>query len=131
MTNLEKDQIMDLREKGYGYTKIANKMGISVNTIKSFCRRSKEVKPKEDNKHYCKCCGKVVKQTKGRKEKKFCSRECRQKWWNSHLDKVNRKAYEKKICLKCGKEFLVYGSAPKKFCTHSCYIAFRFGGGAD
>ena len=131
MTNLEKHQIMNLREKGYSYGKIANELGISVNTIKSFCRRQSIIKPKADDKHYCKCCGKVVKQTPGRKEKKFCSGECRVKWWNSNLDKVNRKAYEKKTCLKCGKEFMVYGSAPKKFCTHSCYIAFRFGGGAN
>lgn len=125
MTDLEKHEVMNLRAKGYGCTKIAKELGISVNTIKSFCRRQDIIKP--NDKHYCKCCGKVVPQNKGRKEKKFCSPACRVKWWNSNLDKVNRKAYEKKTCLKCGKEFMVYGSAPKKFCSHSCYIAFRFG----
>ena len=129
MTELQKHQIMNLREKGYGYIKIANELGISVNTIKSFCRRQNIIKPKADDKHYCKCCGKEVEQTKGRKEKKFCSDSCRMKWWNGNLDKVNRKAYRQRKCLKCGNEFTVYGSKKKKFCTHECYILFRFGGG--
>ena len=113
-----------------GYTKISNELNISVNTIKSFCRRHSKTKL-EENVHYCKCCGRGVEQTKGRKEKKFCSIECRRKWWNSHLDLVNRKAYRHRKCIKCGKDFVVYGSSKKKYCSHSCYIAFRFGGGAD
>ena len=42
--------------------------------------------------HVCKFCGKEVKQNPGRKEKMFCDSSCRQRWWNSHLDMVKRKA---------------------------------------
>lgn len=35
--------------------------------------------------HHCLCCGKEVVQPGGRKEKKFCSDKCRNKWWNSNL----------------------------------------------
>ncbi|WP_085022389.1 RNA polymerase subunit sigma-70 [Anaerovibrio sp. JC8] len=127
MTNLEKRQVMDLREKGYGYIRISNELGISVNTIKSFCRRS--LVSKTDDKHYCRCCGKEVEQTKGRKEKKFCSDSCRMKWWNRNLDKVDRRTYQSKSCPNCGSEFTVYGTfSKKKYCSHSCYIKFRFGG---
>ena len=34
----EKEKIKMLREEGLGYKKISNELGISVNTIKSFCR---------------------------------------------------------------------------------------------
>ena len=127
MTNLEKHKIMTLREKGYGYIKIANELGMSANTVKSFCRRNSILKPKADDKHSCKYCGKEVAQNKGRKEKKFCSDKCRMKWWNSH--KVDRRAYHQRTCRNCGNEFTVYGAVSKKYCSHACYIRFRFGGG--
>ena len=129
MTNLEKHKIMTLREKGYGYIKIANELRMSSNTVKSFCRRNSILRPKADDKHYCKCCGKEVAQNKGRKEKKFCSDKCRMKWWNSNMDKVDRRAYHQRTCLNCGNEFTVYGAVSKKYCSHACYIRFRCGGG--
>lgn len=131
MTELEKRKISDLRKQGLGYTKISKELGISVNTIKSYCRRNSATKAKIDDRHYCKYCGIEVKQNPGRKEKKFCSDICRMKWWNSHLDCVNRKAFATRTCIKCGKDFTVYGSSTKKYCSHKCYVAFRFGGGAD
>ncbi len=39
MTDKQKTQIVKLRAAGYGYGKIAQELGISVNTVKSFCRR--------------------------------------------------------------------------------------------
>ena len=40
MTNEQKLQIARLRRDGYGYVKIAQILGISNNTVKSFCRRN-------------------------------------------------------------------------------------------
>lgn len=31
-------------------------------------------------------------------------------------------------CPACGKEFPVYGNSHRKFCSHACYIAYRFRG---
>ncbi len=84
-----------------------------------------------DGNHFCLCCGKEVAQTPGRKEKKFCSDRCRNKWWNSHLDRVKRKANYEFICPQCRKPFTAYGNAKRKYCSHECYIAHRFGGGTD
>ena len=39
MTEHQKLRIMKLRSAGFGYGKIAQQLGISVNTVKSFCRR--------------------------------------------------------------------------------------------
>ena len=40
MTDNQKAQIIKLRAAGNGYGKIAQTIGISVNTVKSFCRRN-------------------------------------------------------------------------------------------
>lgn len=39
MKDEEKRQIISLRRNGAGYGKIADVLGISINTVKSFCRR--------------------------------------------------------------------------------------------
>ena len=38
MTFQQKETIKQLREEGFSYAKIAEQLGISENTIKSFCR---------------------------------------------------------------------------------------------
>ena len=69
--------------------------------------------------HYIfRVCGKEVVQPGGRKEKKFCSDKCRNKWWNSNLDKVNRKANYEFICPHCKKPFSAYGNKNRKYCSH-------------
>lgn len=135
MTDKQKEQISQLRMSGYGYTRISQMMGISVNTIKSYCRRHCSEKPVvavpitvEGEKHVCLNCGKDVQQNPGRKEKKFCSDHCRNIWWNAHLDQVKRKANYEYICPHCKKKFVVYGNAHRKYCSHACYIEDRFGG---
>ncbi|MDR0879177.1 MAG: helix-turn-helix domain containing protein [Clostridioides sp.] len=40
MNDKEKNDIVKLRNEGYGYKKISNILGISPNTIKSFCRKN-------------------------------------------------------------------------------------------
>ncbi|WMJ87805.1 helix-turn-helix domain-containing protein [Anaerocolumna sp. MB42-C2] len=142
MTQEQKAKITKLRADGYGYIKIAQLLGISENTVKSFCRRNnltgkvadetpKIQSPADEGKHLCLNCGVCVEQNPGRKEKRFCSDECRIKWWNSNLDRVKRKAVYEYICPHCGKPFTVYGNSRRKYCSHECYVADRFGGGPD
>ena len=136
MTDEQKKQIETLRLNGCGYTRIAQMIGISENTVKSFCRRNKltgSVIPKmqypaDAQEHFCQCCGVVVEQNPGRKEKKFCSDKCRMKWWNSHPEQVNRKAVYEFICVHCEKPFTAYGNANRKYCSQECYIADKLGG---
>ena len=139
MTNTQKEQILKLRSEGLGYIRIARKMGISENTIKSFCRRNfgaEVLKPTESisaaqPKHFCWYCGIEVEQTLGRKMKKFCSDRCRMKWWNANSDKIVRQKTHHYKCPCCGKEFEVYGNSHRKYCSHPCYINARFKGGAS
>lgn len=130
----EKSQIKRLRAEGYSYGRVASMLGLSENTVKSFCRRNgmagrAEVEENVDaDVHTCKFCGLPVKQTQGRKEKKFCSYTCRMRWWKEHSDQVQRKANYQFECAFCHKPFTAYGNANRKYCCHECYVADRFRG---
>ena len=124
MTNEQRMIVSALRAQGMGYGAIARKVGISENTVKSFCRRNaqKEDKPVTGaDEHQCLCCGAPVAQNAGRKEKKFCSDKCRNQWWNSHQSEIKKEAYYTLVCQFCGKEFESYGNQRRKFCSRECY----------
>ena len=111
MTDLQKSQIIALREQGYGYATIATSLGLTKNQVSAFCRRNSSSFT-----------------ISRRMSMKFCSDACRTHWWNSHLDKVNRKAFYSFTCAHCGGPFTAYGNDHRKYCSHDCYIADRFGG---
>ena len=133
MTEAQQRQIRNLRAEGFGYKRIAEQLSVSENTIKTYCRRNglggNQANARGTSKHVCLYCGVEVKQNAGRKEKKFCSDKCRNKWWNANLDRVNRKAVYEYVCSCCKKPFTAYGNAHRKYCSHQCYIKDRFGGG--
>ena len=92
MTSQEKLNINRLRSQGMGYKRIAKTLKLPENTVKSYFKRNPLVMPampeSGDGGHFCLNCGVPVSQTPGRKEKKFCSDVCRNKWWNSHMDQL-------------------------------------------
>ncbi|MGG6831978.1 UNVERIFIED_CONTAM: helix-turn-helix domain-containing protein [Streptococcus canis] len=126
----EKEKIKILREKGLGYTAIAKEINISVNTIKSYCKRHGlgGTKTCDEDTSLCEYCGKPVIQKLGRKKKRFCSDKCRNSWWNKNRELVSKKANYECICANCGKTFISYGNKNRKYCSHECYISARFGG---
>ena len=139
MTDNQKAQIIKLRAAGNGYGKIAQTLGISVNTVKSFCRRNDingdmVIEPSvtlTGETTACENCGREIQQIAKQKKKRFCCDKCRNEWWNSHLDQVKRKPVYDFKCPHCGKEFLIYGDRRRKYCSHECYIADRFKGGGS
>lgn len=138
MTDIQKNQIMALRQQGYGYATIAKAVGLKKDTVVAFCRRTGLTGRKaSDNSQinldsgFCLQCGSILHQTPGRKRIKFCSDQCRVAWWNSHPEKINRKAIYSFICAHCGKSFTAYGNAGRKYCSHACYIADRYEGGDE
>lgn len=136
MTNEQREKITSLRHQGYGYTAIANSIGLTKDSVKAYCRshglageKAESHKLVEVPAQLCLNCGKPLLQLPGRKQKKFCCPECRTAWWNAHPEAVKQKAIYTFTCPRCGKDFSAYGNAKRKYCSHDCYIAARFKGG--
>jgi IS30 family transposase len=132
MTVDEKERIYKLRNNGNTYTQIAEILGKSVGTIKSYCSRNNIFIDDigfitEDENTRCKQCGKHLMQTPGKKTKRFCSDTCRLKWWNNNRNKVIKKTAIKLTCVYCNNQFESYDNEKRKYCSHECYINDRFG----
>lgn len=117
MTDEQKARILQLHAMGMGYTAIGREMGIKRDTIKSFISRNKNALPTTR----CDFCGRKIVQIPKQKPKRFCSDQCRMRWWSSHQEEINRKAYHTFTCNYCGKEFTVYGKKDAKYCSVECY----------
>ena len=134
MTGEQKQRIQEMRLQGNAYSQIADVLGLSMNTVKSFCRRyslnacnaSNDTGIKE-NKDNCKQCGKHLKQPLKGKARTYCSDACRYAWWNIHRHQPDRKASHRLTCAHCEREYISYGNPNRKYCGHACYIADRFG----
>lgn len=145
MTTEQKDRIAQLRVSGKGYKRIAESLGISVSTVKSYCQRNglTAVRPEpmvypaitpeaphalqgEADSSVCEQCGAHVDQISGRKLKRFCSTACRMTWWRAHKDEMNHRIAHTRICAGCGVQIESYRSDERKYCSRSCYIHHRF-----
>lgn len=123
MNETEINQIIELRQQGFGYRRIAVITSIPMNTVKSFCYRHPIAIKSRIN--ICQQCGKRIEQTPHKKAKKFCSDKCRFDWWNTHPENINRKAFYSFRCKFCGREFMSYGNSKRKFCSRNCYNQYR------
>lgn len=121
MTNIQKEQIIHLRNDGNSYLKIALKLGLSENTVKSYCQRQNSVVTKEETVR-CAECGKLI-DISMRSGRRFCSDTCRMKWWNKNPK--SDMPYTAN-CACCGKEIQMRRKSERKYCSHHCYIAARY-----
>ena len=70
MTDEQKRQIAKLRIEGLGYKAIAERLGFSINSVKSYCKmHALEVGEIADS--VCENCGKPIYQVPGRRRKRF------------------------------------------------------------
>ena len=139
MTRDQQEEIRRLRDCGEGYKRIAAMLGLSVNTVKSFCQRenAKQAVLCPANTDHCHAglsqenvtgetgclrCGKPVAQIPGRRKRLFCSDACRMGYWRN----LARPVDEIRRCTGCGKVLLGHDRS-RKYCRHACYIAHRFG----
>ena len=131
MTNAERDYIIRYRQAGKSCAEIARVLGLSVNTVKSFCQRNR-IAPSTRaelptlSEMVCLCCGEKMELQTHRKPKRFCSDACRLHWWHAHRD-MEKNAIDRR-CFSCGRVFR--SSREQKYCSHACYIKARFGGNA-
>lgn len=134
MTDNQKQSIKEMRGSGLGYKKIARTLDLPLGTVQSFCRRENitVVEPVIYDDNHCRQCGKPLIQMDKVKKRKFCSGECRVIWWTEHpcSKSSDSKSFHAAVCENCGKTFPAYGSKPRKYCSHKCYVEARFAGGA-
>lgn len=118
LTAAEKQQIENLREKGLGYGTIATSLGLTFKQVRGYFERKANI-------HYCLQCHIPVKQTAHRKEKKFCSDECRMNWWKQHKALIKRTPHHTQVCPYCNKTFNCYDSKRRVYCSRECYANAR------
>ena len=128
MTFEEKRKIDKLRSEGVGCTAISDMLGISINSVKSYCRRSKSKKEKvvvrKSVKGGCNFCGNALVHTEGKKKKRFCCEKCRMSWWNHNRDKIHHRVLFEITCRYCGGAFK-NNDKNRKFCSQQCYKNWR------
>ena len=131
MTNETKLKIDELRSEGLGYSKIANLLGITKNSVASYCKRSVGISISGDKKIIrCLNCGKgkPIIINSNSKPRKFCSDKCRGLYWKNHKSEINKKTFHEFICPICGKGVKLYGKPHQKYCSLTCYFKARYGG---
>jgi len=123
MNLIEKEKIRYWRGEGLGYKSVADKLGISENVVKGYCRREGlDGEPVPDT--ACRQCGKPLE---GDPRKKFCGDACRNRWWNAHAYLREPRPQNRRVCVHCGAAFHSEPGKNRKYCGHPCYIAARFG----
>ncbi len=127
MTEYQKEQIANMRVAGESYAAIAIALGLSRNTVKSYCQRNVAVEPIPHNPDdKCDKCGNAIIQATGHRKRRFCSDACRMAWWNTHRNLIDGHTKAAYTCAACGKLFTDYPGQQRKYCSHACYIVHRY-----
>ena len=122
MTNEQKNTIKKMREKLCSYAEIAEILGLSANTIKSYCLRNGLNTEVLINKaKRCKNCGKPIAEISKTKPRVFCCDACKIVWWKTHKTEHKSSFIIEQICPTCGKHFTAYKSSKRKYCSEQCY----------
>jgi len=129
MTDEQREQIIHMRREGIGYRNIGKELSLSRDVVRNYCKSINmggygiDIKG-DDNDNHCLMCNKeFVKNDTGRK-RKFCSEECRRAYWKKHPELMQKKTHTY-TCPNCNEEFTTV-TRGQKFCSHDCYIRFRF-----
>ena len=119
MKPTEKEKALELRKEGKSYKEIADILGVAKSTVSTIFLRTK----KEEKR--CLNCGARIKEAQSGRKRIFCSDKCRKSWWRS-----KSKGKESK-CECCGDRFIHHESKRRRFCSFSCYLAYRKGCGSN
>ena len=122
MTTEEATKAIKLFKEGKGYRAISKELRLPLTTIASFIQKHKE----NLDIAWCAFCGKEMKPQVGNRTKRFCSDQCRTKYWNSKKKVETRKSSVKRICECCGLPFIDFQNRGRRFCSRSCYLRKRY-----
>ncbi|RZI48257.1 RNA polymerase subunit sigma-70 [Lactococcus kimchii] len=135
MNQEQKNEIIRLRQQGFGYKKISIHLSVSVDAVKYYCKKQGltgvRAAPHNMSINACRECHQPLEQKEKRKFQAFCSPICRLNWWRKNRSKGNLKRGKPIICPCCEKTVKVSEKSIRKYCSHECYIKERFGGKTD
>lgn len=75
---------------------------------------------------FCPQCGKEIRIDRKHsvigRPRKFCSDECRRKFWKAHPNAEGWSSFEKHICPVCGEVFFAAheNTRVRKYCSRAC-----------
>lgn len=129
MTDTEKRTAEKMRAEGCSYNMISQTLGISLSTVKSHIRRRAKKEPQ------IAVVGKPSANTVvlrlsthlGIGRRLFYSKSCQERYWREHRNISLCASLVSCTCPGCGKEILNYKGHNRKYCSHQCYIAVRYG----
>ena len=132
MTEAQKKMIREYRLKGVGYRAIGSRLGIPRDTVRDYCKQhglfgSAEVAAlnaaeRMGKREACAYCFKPIQQKETGQPRKFCSEQCRKKWWKEHPEAKKKRAYYQSRCRFCGKSFVAFGARKRTYCTDCKYL---------
>ena len=147
--NPEREKVRELRMWEMSCAEIAERLGIPEGTVILYCLKlglpatgpcRRLPLPEEDEEwlryhrrepKYANCpvCGKKIIQPLIGRPKKFCSRTCKNKFWNDRWRAEKEKHGRQAVCENCGEIFYAVneGKKPQRFCCQDCYFEFRYG----
>ena len=68
------------------YSEISRILGVNESTAKTIYNRFKNSQPES----FCPICSKFLIQTKGHRQKRFCSSKCKDRYWNLMKNQKNK-----------------------------------------
>ncbi len=143
MTQVQENKIKEFRSQGMGYRAIATTVGLSRDIVRNYCKghnmagyapaMKKNIRLMMAEGTACNNCGSSLTRPATGRPKRFCCEKCRRIWWKSHPEAVkhSKESSYELICARCGRTFISYGNKARKYCSHDCYIKYRFWEGED
>ena len=148
-----RERVRELRMRGIECPDIARQTGIPAGEVIVYClqlgfpvtgpcgrlRLSPEdeawlrYRRGEPRGRKCPVCGRILHQPSRGRKKKFCSAECRDKFWNGKWREKAAIHGREAVCENCGKVFFAIneGKAQRRYCSRECYFDARYGRKGD
>ena len=81
-----KEEVIKLKIEGKSYSEISRILGVNESTAKTIYNRFKNSHPEL----FCPMCSKLLIQTKGHRQKRFCYSKCKDRYWNLMKNQKNK-----------------------------------------
>ncbi len=81
-----KEEVIKLKVEGKSYGEISRILGVKESTAKTIYNRFKNSHPEL----FCPVCGNFLIQTRGHRQKRFCSSKCKDHYWSLMKKQKNK-----------------------------------------